>query len=62
VVILDQEAGTAELRVKRPLDCEEKTSYQFDIQVPIFKKKTFFSLLPVVGKNKLECLSLASLV
>ncbi len=61
MVILDQEAGTAELRVKRPLDCEEKTSYQFDIQVPVFKK-LFFSLLPVVGKNKLECLSLASLV
>jgi hypothetical protein len=32
IVILDQDAGTAELRVKRPLDCEEKTSYQFDIQ------------------------------
>jgi hypothetical protein len=45
VVILDQEAGTAELRVKRPLDCEEKTSYQFDIQVPVFKKNFFFCYL-----------------
>ena len=32
VYILDQLEGTAELRLKYPLDCEDKKSFQFDIQ------------------------------
>lgn len=32
IVVLDQEKGTAQLRAKQPLNCEEKKSYQFDIQ------------------------------
>ena len=32
VVILNQDEGRAELRLKEALNCEEKKSYQFDIQ------------------------------
>ena len=32
VHVVDQVKGTAELRLKAPLNCEEKKSYQFDIQ------------------------------
>ena len=32
VVILNQDEGRAELRLKKALNCEEKKSYQFDIQ------------------------------
>ena len=32
VHLLDQVKGTAELHLKAPLNCEEKKSYQFDIQ------------------------------
>ena len=32
VFVLNQVEGTAELRLKEALNCEEKKSYQFDIQ------------------------------
>ena len=32
IVVLNQEDGTAELRARHRLNCEDKKSYQFDIQ------------------------------